>query len=126
MEKSEVFKSGQTETAINVGGTFSDHEKVKREGPELYHKENQFRAKAIEEIIRENANLNKNYESDISHIPEIIRDNSENFQDLGDENKKKLIALESIEKHKTAKKFVDRLAVIASETRRINIDLDLS
>ena len=38
MEKSEVFKSGQTETAINVSGTLSDHEKVKRNGPELYIK----------------------------------------------------------------------------------------
>lgn len=126
MEKSEVFKSGQTETAINVSGTLSDHEKVKRNGPELYHKENQFRAKAIEEIIRENANLSKNYENDNSHIPGIIRDNSENYQDLEDENDKKLAALESMEKQKTAKRFVDRLAVIASETRRINIDLDLS
>jgi len=126
MEKSEVFKSGQTETAINVSGTFADHEKVKRKGPQLYHKENQFRAKAIEEIIRENANLNINYENDNSHIPGIIRDNSENYQDLEDENDKKLAALESIEKQQTAKKFVDRLAVIASETRRINIDLDLS
>ena len=67
MEKSEVFKSGQTETAINVSGTLADHEKVKRKGPQLYHKENQFRAKAIEEIIRENANLSKNYENDNSY-----------------------------------------------------------
>ena len=126
MEKSEVFKSGQTETAINVSGNLSNHEKVKRKGPELYHKENDFRAKAIEEIIRENANLGTDYGDEYSHIPEMIRDNSKNNPDLDSGEINKMNAIENFEKQKSAKKFVDRLAVIARETRRINIDLDLS
>mgnify|MGYP001302019378 CR=1 FL=1 len=126
MEKSEVFKSGHTETAINVSGKILNHEKVKREGPELYHKQNQFRTKAIEEIIRENANLGSGYGDEYSHIPEMIRDNSKNNSDSESTEINKFNAIENFKKQSEAKKFVDRLAVIASETRRINIDLDLS
>jgi hypothetical protein len=126
MEKSEVFKSGHTETALNVNSDLSKNEKTKRKGPEIYNKENRFESRGIEEIIRDNVKLSNNFDNEYSNIPEIIRKNKELSTNTENLELNKIKALEDFEKEQDAKKFVDRLAIIASETRRINIDLDLS
>ena len=80
----------------------------------------------IEDFSRGSAIIGQ-LNDDFSKIPEIIKKNGDFLEGTIEADElKKYQAIEEFKKRKEARKFVDRLAVIASETRRINLDLDIS
>ena len=125
MEESEVFKANRSEKAVNVDAHLGDTVSERRKGPIIENKSSQFETKNLEDFSRGSANIEK-FEDDFSKIPDMIKRTGELEGTIDFDDSKKYEAIEQFKKRKEARKFVDRLAVIASETKRINLDLDLS
>ena len=126
MDESEVFKTNHSEKALNVDENIAKTNASKRKGPILENRLSQFESRNLEDFSRGSAIIGQ-LNDDFSKIPEIIKKNGDFLEGTIEADElKKYQAIEEFKKRKEARKFVDRLAVIASETKRINLDLDIS